>query len=437
MRGIVGFLSFMLAFAIKENGALWELGLVAVSAQVGFFCGAVAAPRVRKLATEEHIIAGALVITAVVGVVTAVGRAGWPAPPCSRMTVGATGSAAKQAFDSIVQRDAPDANRGRSFARFETRFQLVWVIGALIPIIVPIPADLGFAVIAVVAVAAVVTYQLGTRGIRQGKVPVKRQVWRRRRADRRRRPVSARALDGVAADATVVGGPAAAEPPSGHAAGRHRPAAAGRSGARSDRPRAGSVASGADAGPVEAGRTGRPDGGRRRRHGRRLARPTPIRPAAGCAGSDGPPPAADAGLAAPALPRGGARRADPARGADAPAAPPRARHRPTPRRDDAASHRRDGPAVRPGGVGRHHHAAGHATRPPPPHLPTAEGRGLIRPSVPIGSGQSSGSSMRASHRPGASSSAGVGRVRSDSHRRARPSSPARSSTPATNALPRS
>ena len=56
------------------------------------------------------------------------------------MTVGATGSAAKQAFDSIVQRDAPDANRGRSFARFETRFQLVWVIGALIPIVIPIPA---------------------------------------------------------------------------------------------------------------------------------------------------------------------------------------------------------------------------------------------------------------------------------------------------------
>ena len=29
--------------------------------------------------------------------------------------------------------DAPDANRGRSFARFETRFQLAWVIGAFIP----------------------------------------------------------------------------------------------------------------------------------------------------------------------------------------------------------------------------------------------------------------------------------------------------------------
>ena len=39
---------------------------------------------------------------------------------------------AKLAFDSIVQRDAPDANRGRSFAKFETRFQIIWVVGALL-----------------------------------------------------------------------------------------------------------------------------------------------------------------------------------------------------------------------------------------------------------------------------------------------------------------
>ena len=85
IRGIVGFLSFMLAFAIKENGALWELGLVAAAAQIGFFFGAVAAPRVRKLATEEHIIAGALVITGVVGRRSPpLDRAVWSARPCCR-----------------------------------------------------------------------------------------------------------------------------------------------------------------------------------------------------------------------------------------------------------------------------------------------------------------------------------------------------------------
>src|SRR5439155_36711 len=52
-------------------------------------------------------------------------------------------------------------------------------------------------------------------------------------------------------------------------------------------------------------------------------------------------------------------------------------------------------------------------------------------------GQSRGRSMRASHRPGASTSAGVGSSRSLAHSRSSPVTPARSTTPAMNALPRS
>jgi hypothetical protein len=185
---------------------------VAAAAQIGFFFGAVAAPRVRKLATEEHIIVGALVITGVVGAITAV-VGGLLGAAMLSMTVGATGSAAKQAFDSIVQRDAPDANRGRSFAKFETRFQLVWVIGALIPIVVPIPADIGFAIIAVVAVAAVVTYWIGLRRIRAGKIPVKRQIWPRRTPAPPEETGLGVALDAIGDDTTVVSAPAVMTPP--------------------------------------------------------------------------------------------------------------------------------------------------------------------------------------------------------------------------------
>jgi hypothetical protein len=35
----------------------------------------------------------------------------------------------------LVQRDAPDAERGRAFARFEVRLQLTWVLGALLPVV--------------------------------------------------------------------------------------------------------------------------------------------------------------------------------------------------------------------------------------------------------------------------------------------------------------
>jgi len=57
---------------------------------------------------------------------------------------------------------------------------------------------------------------------------------------------------------------------------------------------------------------------------------------------------------------------------------------------------------------------------------------------PVGSPtQSRGRSMRASHRPGASTSAGVGRLRGSSHSREIASAPARSATPSTNRRPRS
>jgi MFS family permease len=195
LRGIVGFLSFMLAFGFKDRDApLWQLGLVATFAQFGFFVGALLAPRIRRLLSEERILIGALALTVGAGVLCAF-LGGLFGSAVLSMLVGATGSTAKQAFDSIVQRDAPDANRGRSFARFETRFQLVWVIGALLPIIIPIPIAVGFSIIALVAAVALVRYLIGLRQIRGGHLPSQRGF-------RRRSPVAPEVLarEGFAID---------------------------------------------------------------------------------------------------------------------------------------------------------------------------------------------------------------------------------------------
>ena len=202
IRGIVGFLAFMLAFDFKSNGSpLWQLGLVAACAQFGFFVGAILAPRIRKLLSEERILIGALGATVVGGVLTAL-LGGLAGAALMSMLVGATGSAAKQAFDSIVQRDAPDANRGRTFAKFETRFQLVWVVGALIPILVPIPAPVGFALIALVASFAVITYLIGLRNLRRGQLPVARHgLLRRRVVADDAIPDAVASIDGLMSDA--------------------------------------------------------------------------------------------------------------------------------------------------------------------------------------------------------------------------------------------
>ena len=92
---------------------------------------------------------GALLVVAFVGLVAA--RFGTrPAVAALAGTVGVAAAAAKVAFDSIVQRDAPDAARGQTFARFETRFQLAWVGGAFIPAAIPhLPGRLGFLLLAV------------------------------------------------------------------------------------------------------------------------------------------------------------------------------------------------------------------------------------------------------------------------------------------------
>jgi hypothetical protein len=163
LRGIVGFLTFLLAFALRTDGSpTWHFGVVLAASGLGGLAGAAIAPVLRRSLVEERIIAGFLLVVAVVGLVGA-WLGGLPAAAAVALIVATGAAGAKQAFDSIVQRDAPDANRGRSFARFETRFQLIWVAGAVAGVI-SMPTWLGFVLIAVAAGATGASYAASTRG---------------------------------------------------------------------------------------------------------------------------------------------------------------------------------------------------------------------------------------------------------------------------------
>jgi hypothetical protein len=78
-------------------------------------------------------------------------------------------SIGRLAFDSIVQRDAPDANQGRAFAQFETRFQLAWVLAALFPVAFTLPGQVGFLVVGLFGLFATASYLIGSRAVRAGK----------------------------------------------------------------------------------------------------------------------------------------------------------------------------------------------------------------------------------------------------------------------------
>jgi Na+/melibiose symporter-like transporter len=134
MRGCVGFLTFQLAFLLKGSGQpAWFFGVVLVMSAVGGFLGVIVTPVLRRRLKEETILAGALVVPAVVALFAARdgGRIGSVA---IAFTIALGAASGRIAFDSLLQRDGPEHLRGRAFARFETRFQLAWCGGALIPV---------------------------------------------------------------------------------------------------------------------------------------------------------------------------------------------------------------------------------------------------------------------------------------------------------------
>lgn len=132
LRGAVGFFVVFTAFALRDD--LFALGIVGGMAIGGAFVGNLVAPLLRERLREEVILASAISAAAAVVLLGALvgGTFGFA---ISGLAVAVGAASGKIGFDSLLQRDGPDAARGRAFARFETRFQLTWVIGALIGII--------------------------------------------------------------------------------------------------------------------------------------------------------------------------------------------------------------------------------------------------------------------------------------------------------------
>jgi hypothetical protein len=173
LRGSVGFCFFLLAFWLRTKDAGSALvGIAIAMVTVGVTIGNAVAPYVRQHAHEEAIFIGALGLTAVAGIVAAL-FGGVTAGILLALLVNLAAALARLAFDSIVQRDAPDANQGRAFAQFETKFQLAWVIGGLFPVIYapdsPSDGRIGFAIVGFIALAAAASYIIGTRRIAAGK----------------------------------------------------------------------------------------------------------------------------------------------------------------------------------------------------------------------------------------------------------------------------
>ncbi len=161
LRGAVGFLVFLLAFALKrQNEPAWFYGAVIGASSLGGFVGAIGAPRLRRLFREEAVLVLSLATPAAVAVMGARSQ-GRPAALIVACALGLGASGGRAAFDSLVQRDAPDTSWGRAFARYEAYFQLAWVLGAFVPVLHPISTGLGLLVLALGLVAGGFIYLAG------------------------------------------------------------------------------------------------------------------------------------------------------------------------------------------------------------------------------------------------------------------------------------
>jgi len=76
--------------------------------------------------------------------------------------VGIGSGVGRLAFDSLLQHDAPEVVRGRTFARYETIFQLCWVGGAALATMIPFGAAPGMRTLAAICL---VSAGLSVRGL--------------------------------------------------------------------------------------------------------------------------------------------------------------------------------------------------------------------------------------------------------------------------------
>ena len=120
--------------------------------------------RIRRVLSEQQML------TASLWLVAAAGLLGWLFPhealqALVAVAVGAAGAVAKPSFDALVQRHVRESDQGRAFARFETRLQLMWVIGSLVGVVLSLSIPAGNLVMAAVAMAGALSYMSALHGV--------------------------------------------------------------------------------------------------------------------------------------------------------------------------------------------------------------------------------------------------------------------------------
>ena len=161
VRLINGFLILLLAFAFQESGqGALDFGALVASAGAGFGLASYLAPWLEKRLREEPMVVAALAVEAGAAFLASQGVS-LAAAAAVAAAAGLAWGMAKFGFDGLLQRSVEPGKRGQAFTRAETLFQLAWVVGAIIPVLISFDAEVGMSVAGIAALAAQTVFVAG------------------------------------------------------------------------------------------------------------------------------------------------------------------------------------------------------------------------------------------------------------------------------------
>jgi MFS family permease len=156
IRLAVGFFAFTMAFTLRQRSeALWVYGAVLGIYGLGAIAGNVLTPLIRRRFAEDTMLTGVILAPAGLTAIASLGVS-WPMLTAIGAFIGFSTSAGRHAFDSMLQRWAPDVVRGRAVAKYETYFSLAYIAGAVVATLLRVPLEVSMAVLCVIYVPAAV-----------------------------------------------------------------------------------------------------------------------------------------------------------------------------------------------------------------------------------------------------------------------------------------
>lgn len=155
VRLLNGYLLVLVAFAFREGEqGIAGFGALMAAAGAGYAISSFLARFLARHLREEPMVAAALALEAAAAFISSHAFGVWSAAAVS-LFAGLAWGTAKFGYDGLLHAGVKSSSaRARTFAYSETLFQLAWVVGAVIPVLLTIPTTLGLILAGCVALLA-------------------------------------------------------------------------------------------------------------------------------------------------------------------------------------------------------------------------------------------------------------------------------------------